>query len=75
MAYEAARQALGDAALIATACDHLAIERNSTLGGPGDSNLNAQQVEAVRVALQEVMRKKGRYWSLPTAADRPRHLI
>ena len=66
-----ARQALGDAALIATACDHLVIERNSTLGGPGDFNLNAEQVEAVRVALQEVMRKKGRYWSLPTALIDP----
>ena len=66
-----ARQALGDAALVATACDHLVIERTSTLGGPGDVNLNAEQLEAVRVAVQDVMRKKGRYWSLPMALIDP----
>ena len=60
-----ANQALGDAAVIALACDHLVMERAAILGGPGTYQPNADDIGDLKVALQRICADKSRSWSLP----------
>ena len=62
------REARGDAALVALACDELAIDPEAVLGGEGAAALGPRQAEAVAVAWREgVARRRDRTWSLPVA--------
>ncbi len=65
------REALADAALIALACDSLIVQADARVGGPGEANLSAEKEAALREPVQEVMRIKGRDWSLPLAMVDP----
>ncbi|HEY6565667.1 MAG TPA: hypothetical protein VIY86_14355, partial [Pirellulaceae bacterium] len=61
------RQALGDAALIASACDHIVAHRGALLGGLGEYEPQAGDRRPVRDAVEDFARRKGRSWSLPFA--------
>lgn len=66
------REARADAALVALACDELAVHPNATLGGEGAATLDPRRSEALAVAWREgVARKRGRSWSLPVALTAP----
>ena len=66
------RQARGDAAIIATACDELIMTPDAMLGGPGEKALNEDDLAALKESLADVSHKRGRDWSLPLALVDPR---
>lgn len=57
-------EARGDAALPAFACDHLVMQKDATLGGPGDRVLRRSELADVKQAVQQLAKRKGRDWSL-----------
>jgi membrane-bound ClpP family serine protease len=62
------REARADAALVALACDELAITPVAVLGGEGAATIDPRRSEALAVAWAEgVAKKRGRSWSLPVA--------
>ena len=62
------REARGDAALIATACDELVMGGEAVLGGDGAAAIDGRWAEAITVAWREgVAKKRDRSWSLPVA--------
>ena len=62
------RQARGDAALVAMACDELVMHPDAVLGGEGDAAIRGRQATAVVAAWREgVANKRERSWSLPVA--------
>ena len=62
------RQARGDAALVAMACDELVMHPEAALGGEGDAAIQGRQAAAVAAAWREgVARRRERSWSLPVA--------
>jgi membrane-bound ClpP family serine protease len=61
------RQARGDAALIAMACDELLVHPDATLGGPGEAAIDPRELAAARPGLAETFGRLGRDWSLPAA--------
>lgn len=66
------REARGDAALVATACDELVMAPGAVLGGEGAATIGQRQGEAIAVAWREsVARKRDRSWSLPVALAVP----
>ena len=65
------RQARGDAALIATACDELVMGADAVLGGEGAAAIDKRRAEAITVAWQGVAKKRDRSWSLPVALVAP----
>ena len=66
------REALGDAALVATACDELVMHPQAILGGDGAANIDQRRGEAMTAAWREgVAAVKGRSWSLPVALALP----
>jgi membrane-bound ClpP family serine protease len=66
------REARGDAALVALACDELVMHPDAVLGGDGAAALAGRQGEAVATAWRAgVARPKDRSWSLPTAVAVP----
>jgi membrane-bound ClpP family serine protease len=65
------RQARGDAALIALACDELVVNESAVLGGPGEAALSAGELVTIRTALPEIFEPLGRDWSLPLALIDP----
>jgi membrane-bound ClpP family serine protease len=67
------REARGDAALVALACDQLVMGENAVLGGGGAANLDDEQdIALVRETIREHLSpKKGRYWSLAAALIDP----
>ncbi len=66
------RQARGDAALIALACDELIVHPDAQIGGPGElSRLDARDLEAMRNGLPGIYGRLGRDWSLPAALVDP----
>ena len=66
------REARGDAALVALACDELVMHPGAVLGGDGAAALAGRQGEAVAAAWRAgVARPKDRSWSLPTAVAVP----
>jgi len=66
------RQARGDAALVALACDELVMHADAVLGGEGDGVVTARQAQAVAAAWREgVAKRRERSWSLPVALVAP----
>ena len=65
------RQALGDAALVALACDELVVHPDATIGGPGETVVGDRELAAVRGGLAETFGRLGRDWSLPAALVDP----
>ncbi len=66
------REARGDAALVAAACDELVMAPGAILGGEGAATIGGRQGEAIAVAWREsVARKRDRSWSLPVALAVP----
>lgn len=66
------RQARGDAALVATACDQLVMRDNAIVGGSGEALLNANEdAEYIQEAIQGMARARERSWSLPLALVNP----
>jgi len=62
------RQARGDAALVALACDELVMHPDAVIGGEGDAAVGGRQAAAVAAAWREgVSKRKDRSWSLPVA--------
>ena len=60
------REARGDAALVATACDQIVMAPDAVLGGEGAAAIGPRQAEAIAVAWREgVAKKRQRFWSLP----------
>ncbi|RLS70397.1 MAG: hypothetical protein DWI01_07095 [Planctomycetota bacterium] len=66
------REARGDAALVATACDELVMGAEAVLGGEGAAAIDGRWAEAITVAWREgVAKKRDRSWSLPVALVAP----
>lgn len=70
------RQARGDAALIALACDELVMQDQAVLGGEGAAAISPRQSEALAVSWQEVIEDRDtRPWSLPLALVLPNYEV
>ena len=70
------RQARGDAALIALACDELVMQDEAVLGGEGAAVISPRQAEALAVAWREaVADREARPWSLPLALVLPGYAV
>jgi membrane-bound ClpP family serine protease len=66
------RQARGDAALMALACDELVMHPDAVLGGEGDAAIRGRQATAVVAAWREgVAKRRDRSWSLRVATAVP----
>jgi membrane-bound serine protease (ClpP class) len=66
------RQARGDAALVALACDELVMHPDAVLGGEGDAAIGGRQATAVTAAWREgVAKRRDRPWSLRVATVVP----
>ncbi len=66
------REARGDAALVALACDELVMAPGAVLGGEGAAALAGRQADAVAAAWRGgVARLRDRSWSLPLATVLP----
>jgi membrane-bound ClpP family serine protease len=66
------REARGDAALVAMACDELVMHPDAVLGGEGAAAIGERQGEAIAEAWRSsVARERGRPWSLPVALAVP----
>ncbi len=66
------REARGDAALVATACDEMVMGAAAVLGGEGAAAIDGRWAEAITVAWREgVAKKRDRSWSLPVALVAP----
>ncbi len=66
------REARGDAALIATACDEIVMEPAAVLGGEGAAAIGERQAESIVAAWRAgVARERDRPWSLPVALAVP----
>ena len=66
------RQARGDAALVALACDELVMGPQAVLGGEGAAAIGGRQADALVVAWrQAVSQRDARPWSLPLALVLP----
>ena len=66
------RQARGDAALVALACDELVMHPDAVLGGEGDAAIGGRRATAVAAAWREaVAKKRERSWSLRVATVVP----
>lgn len=66
------REARADAALVALACDELAIAPTAVLGGEGAATIDRRRSDALAVAWREgVAKRRGRSWSLPVALVAP----
>jgi ClpP class serine protease len=66
------RQARGDAALVALACDELVMHPDAVLGGEGDAAIGGRQATAVTASWREgVAKQRERSWSLPVAVVVP----
>jgi membrane-bound serine protease (ClpP class) len=62
------REARGDAALVAAACDELVMHPAAVLGGEGAAAIGERQGEAIAEGWRgSVARERGRSWSLPVA--------
>ncbi len=68
-------EARADAALVALACDEIAMHPGATLGGEGDHYFSADEIRMVVDGLggpNGIMQRKGRSWSVPAAMFDPR---
>ncbi len=60
-------EALSDAAIIAMACDQLAMHKDATIGGSGAREMSRDDLDTAKIAVQEIMNGRDRAWSLPIA--------
>ncbi len=66
------RQARGDAALVALACDELVLGPQAVLGGEGAAAIGGRQADALVVAWRQAFTQRdARPWSLPLALVLP----
>lgn len=65
------REARGDAAVVALACDQIVMADDATIGGPGTQSPNNDELEDMRTRLREISKLKTRRWSLPAAMIDP----
>jgi membrane-bound ClpP family serine protease len=66
------REARADAALVALACDELAMHPDAVIGGEGAAVIDQRSGEAIAAAWREsVASRKGRPWSLAVAMVKP----
>jgi membrane-bound serine protease (ClpP class) len=66
------REARGDAALVALACDELVMHPTAVLGGEGAATITGRQAESIAAAWRDgVGRPRERSWSLPVALAVP----
>lgn len=66
------REARGDAALIAVACDDVVMEPGAVLGGDGAATISPRQADSIAAAWRAgVARPRDRSWSLPVALAVP----
>jgi len=66
------REARGDAALVALACDDVVADPRAVLGGEGAAVISPRQGEAIAAAWRDgVAGVRGRTWSLPAAVAVP----
>jgi membrane-bound serine protease (ClpP class) len=66
------REARGDAAVIAAACDEIVMEPAAVLGGEGAAAISERQGESIAAAWRAgVARNRDRSWSLPVALAVP----
>lgn len=65
------RQARGDAAMIAIACDQLVMTSTAVVGGPGEANLNEGERDALPETIMQLTSTRSRSWSLPLALVDP----
>jgi len=63
-------EARGDAALIALACDEIAMHPRAVLGGEGEY-VSADQTGDIVIALREILQRKEQSWSVPAAMFDP----
>jgi len=61
------KQTLGDAAIVAIACDDLVMGIDAKLGGPGAVNPSDEVVESIRPPLEEICKDQSARWSVPLA--------
>lgn len=66
-----ANEARADAAIIALACDQLVLHEDAVLGGSGAWELDQNETNLARRAIQGIMSNKSRSWSLPAATIDP----
>lgn len=52
--------ALGDASLIALACDAIMMHPEATIGGPGEATIGSAECESQRVAIESLAQSSGR---------------
>ena len=64
-------EALGDAAVVAIACDHIVMRSGSRLGGPGTQQPSDATLADAIISLQQICDEKKRRWSLPVALIDP----
>jgi membrane-bound ClpP family serine protease len=60
-------EARADAALVGLACDHIVIQGDAVLGGPGAYQMGQREAQHARGPLRQLAKQKGRDWSLLTA--------
>jgi membrane-bound serine protease (ClpP class) len=66
------REARGDAALVALACDELVMQPDAVLGGDGAATIGERQGESIAAAWRAgVAKPRDRSWSLPAATAVP----
>jgi len=66
------KEARGDAALVALACDEIVMHPDAVLGGEGAASIDERAADAIAAAWREgVAARKGRSWSLPVAMVKP----
>ncbi|MFO0901975.1 MAG: NfeD family protein [Pirellulales bacterium] len=61
------QEARGDAALIALACDQLAVGERAMIGGPGAEAPDDRTLDQLRGPLEQIAARKGRSWSTMAA--------
>lgn len=66
-----ATEARADAAVVALACDQLAMHADAVLGGGGARELERSDMDLITLALKEIMQDKSQTWSLPAAIIDP----
>lgn len=65
------RQAFGDAAIPAMACDEIVMMEDARLGGPGEFQPSRKALKNLEKTLQPIAEAKGRNWSLMKAMVDP----
>ena len=65
-------RALSDAAVVALSCDQVVVRGRAQLGGPGEYEPNAAEIDDMRAVIaKEIAPRKGRSWSLLAALVDP----